>query len=133
MRSAAVSRPLSPVPRAPAFTASDLTAVCCRGTDYAGTNPRSSRRRRSANPPALVHVAMSFGLRHLDGGAVDARRYGVDARVHRDLLGIRSVRQRLGEDPAIEIVALSEAEQGEDGRRHVHVAYRHPDHRALLE
>src|SRR5436190_11155917 len=106
MRSAAVSRPLSPVPRAPAFTASDLTAVCCRGTDYAGTNPRSSRRGRSANPPALVDVAMPFGLRHLDGGAVDARLHDVDPRVHRDLLGVGSVRQRLGEDSAIELVGL---------------------------
>src|SRR4029434_3549999 len=83
MRSAAVSRPLSPVPRAPAFTASDLTAVCCRLTDYARNSPLSSRRRRSANPPALVHVAMPFGLRHLDGGAVGARIHGAEPRLQR--------------------------------------------------
>src|SRR5580765_6597442 len=108
MRSAAVSHPLSPVPRAPAFTASDLTAVCCRRTDYAGTSPRASRRRRSANAPALVHVAMPFGLRHLDGGAVGARLHGVDARVHRDLLRVGSIHERLREDPAIEIALLGE-------------------------
>jgi hypothetical protein len=44
---------------------------------------------REAHAPALVHVAAPVHQGDLEGGAVGAGLHGVDARLHRDLLGIR--------------------------------------------
>src|SRR5215470_6886958 len=162
MRSAAVSRPLSPVPRAPAFTANwqpllpphslrwnamaikspPLACYCYIKMSWGTCSVKMSSPHGdihdepgwlSANAPALVDVATPVDLGHLDRGAVGAGFDGLDARVDRDLLGVGSVLERLAEHPTVEVAALGDVEQGQDGRRHVHVAHRRTDRRPLLE
>src|SRR6266550_2901357 len=88
---------------------------------------------RLSNAPALVDVTMPVDDRYLEGRGVGAGFHRVDASIDGHLRLVSSARERLGEDAAVEAVTLRDPEQGENRRRHVHVAGRRVDHGARLE
>src|SRR5262245_62765752 len=105
------------------------------------TAPPVGRRQASmgsAYAPALVDIALGAHLADLDRGAILAVGRGdyMGYRLHRHLLRVRTVDQRLRDRPPVEAgqrgIAV-DSEESKNRRRDVDIAHRRADHRGALE